>query len=306
MRGKGFAAAVLFALACLTSGGCMVTSSKYDMKSREADTLRDAYAAANKEKSALETKNEALSRQLSDEKETSASLSAKVRNQEEEIRRLSEELATARKSYEGTRITREQFITELLEKEKATGKRIQDLGEKAQSCEASLGALRKEASAREAELASLRKEVRKPDESEALRRERDILAGRVERLTEERKLEEKRRDERFAALSESLRSASPEVSVTTLGPALLVEIPEKALVAKSKGSLSGEGRKIAGEVGKAAAEFPGASVVLRAGGKKLAEELRDALVDGTKIPPERIFLKAGDREKSAELMLLVP
>lgn len=303
---KRFLAAAPVFLACLAASGCMVTSSKYEIKTREADTLRDAFAAVSKEKTVLESRNEAQNKQIADQKEAVASLSARVRNQEEELRRASEELAAARKNYEGTRITREQFINELLEKEKATGKRIQELNGKAQACELSLDSVRKEAAVREAELAGLRRSVVDPGESEAMKRERDILVGRLERLTGERRQEDKRRDERLAALAESIGKISAEVVLTPLGPAMHVHIPDKTLLAKGKTSLSDAGREIVAEVGKAAAEFPSSSILLSAGGKGTAEEIRDSLVNGAKIPPGRILLKPGDREKGAELTLLIP
>jgi hypothetical protein len=270
----------------------MVASSKYEIKTKEADALRDAVAAANKEKTVLEARNEALQKQLADGKDAEAALAERVQAQEGEIRRMSEELASARKNYEGTRITREQFISELLEKEKTTGKRIQDLGERAQACEQALENLRKESAAR--------------GDNEALKRERDILLGRVERLTEERKQEEKRRDDRFAALSEAIGKTARDVSVTSLGPALRVVIPEKVLSAKGKSTLSEGGKKTIALVGKAAAEFPTASIILSAGGKKIAGEVRAVLAEAGKIPGERIPVKLYDNEKGAELLLLVP
>lgn len=284
----------------------MVTSSKYEIKTREADTLRDALASASKEKSVLETRTDALKKQLSDEKETGLSQASRIRTLEEDNRRVNEELAAARKNYEGTRITREQFINELLEKEKATGKRVQELGARAQDCELSLESLRKESSAREAELAELRKKAEKPGETDALRRERDILLGRVERLTEERVQETKRRDDRFGALAESIGRISAEVPHAVLGPGLWVHIPEKILVPKGKNSLSDAGQKIVSEVGEAAGEFPGSSLLLTSGAKRIEEEIRGLLVEKKKIPPERILFRPGDREKGAELMLLVP
>jgi len=265
----------------------MVTSSRYDIKTKEADTLRDAVAAANKERSVLEAKNEALQKQIADGKDAEAGLTARVQAQEAEIRQISEELAAARKNYEGTRITREQFISELLEKEKATGKRIQELSARAQACE---DPLRNE----------------KPGDNEALKRERDTLLGRVERLTDERRQEEKRRDDRFAALTEAIGNVSRSVSVTPLGPALSVALPENALFAKGKTTLSEGARKIIAELGKAAAEFPTASILLSTGGKKLGGEIRAALVHPGKIPKERILLKVREKEKGAELLLLVP
>jgi DNA repair exonuclease SbcCD ATPase subunit len=284
----------------------MVASSKYEIKTREADALRDAVASANKEKTVLEARNEALQKQLADARDAEAALAARVQTQEREIQRMSEELASARKNYEGTRITREQFISELLEKEKATGKRIQDLSARAQACEQALENLRKEAAARDSELAELAKNAGKPADNEALKRERDILLGRVERLTEERRQEDKRRDDRFAALSEAIGKASRDVTVTSLGPALRVVLPEKVLSAKGKTTLTEGGKKTIALVGKAAAEFPTASILVSAGGKKIAGEIRAALADAGKIPAERIPVKLYEKEKGAELLLLVP
>ncbi len=268
----------------------MVTSSRYETKTKEADTLRDAVASANKEKAVLQARNEALQKQLSDVKEAEASLSARVQAQEAEISRFVEENASARKNYEGTRITREQFISELLEKEKATGKRIQELNARAQVCEASLESLRNE----------------KPGDNEALIRERDILLGRVERLTEEHRQEEKRREDRFAALAEAIGKVSRDISVTPLGPAFNVVLPEKVLFVKGKTTLSKGGKKVIAEVGNAAAEFPTASILLSTGRKKLAEEIRATLASPGKIPVERILLKFNEMEKGAELLLLIP
>jgi hypothetical protein len=291
VSGKLVLAAVSILASCLAAGGCMVTSSKYEMKTREADTLRDAVASANKEKTVLQARNEALQKQLADAREAEAELSARVQAQEADLNRFSEEIASARRNYEGTRITREQFISELLEKEKSTGKRIQELSLRAQACES--------------ELAGLRNGTGKPGEHEELKRERDTLLGRVERLTEEHKLEEKRRDERFAALAESIRGMSRNVTVASLGPSLSVDLPENMLVQKGKTNLSEGGRKVIAEVGKAAAEFPSASIIIT-GGKKLAGDIRAALANAGKVPPERILTKLREKEKGAELLLLVP
>jgi flagellar motor protein MotB len=283
----------------------MVTSSKYEMKTKEADALRDAVAGANKERTVLEARIEALQKQLSDEKDAGAALSARVQAQDAELRRTSEELASARKSYEGTRITREQFISELLEKEKSTGKRIQDLNARAQSCEQSLDILRKESAARDAELADLKKSMASGGYEE-LKRERDILLGRVERLTEEHRHEDKRRDERFASLIESIGKVSRDATVTPLGPALRVALPDKLLSAKGKSGLSQGGRKIVEEVGKAAAEFPSSSILMSIGGKKIAAEIRSVIAASAKIPLDRIIYGPREHEKGAELLLLVP
>ncbi|MBI5576086.1 MAG: hypothetical protein HY896_06940 [Deltaproteobacteria bacterium] len=306
VRGNRLRATALLFPLLLAAGGCMVTSSRYEMKTREADTLRDALAAANKEKTVLDARAEALQAQLAAEKEEAASLSSRVRTREEEARKLNEELASARKNYEGTRITREQFISELLEKEKATGKRIQEMNAKTQSCEQALEALKKESAARNAELAELRKKTEKPQEEEAIRRERDILLGRVERLTEERKIEEKRRETRFAALKESIEKISPGVKVTPLGPSLDIYLPVNVLFSKGKAGLSDGCRKVLAEAGKAAAEFAGSSFLVSTGAKKTGEDIRAALEGTAKITADRILLKLIEKEKGAELLLLVP
>jgi flagellar motor protein MotB len=284
----------------------MVASSKYEMKTKEADALRDAIAGVNKEKTVLEARNEALQKQLADEQEANAAFSARVKAQEAELQRFNEELASARKSYEGTRITREQFISELLEKEKATGKRIQDLSARALTCEAALEHLRRDSPVGNAESADLKKDNGAPGDYEELKRERDILLGRVERLTEEHKQENRRRDDRFAALTEAIGKVSRDASVTPLGPALRVELPDKLLTAKGKSQLSPGGKKIAEEVGKAAAEFPTSSILLTMGGKKVAAEIRSVMAAAGKLPPARILYKPRGPEKGAELLLLVP
>ncbi|MGE5753235.1 MAG: hypothetical protein ACM319_06295 [Deltaproteobacteria bacterium] len=284
----------------------MVTSSKYEMKTKEADALRDAIAGVNKEKTVLEARNEALQKQLVDLQQAEAALSARLKAQEAELQRSNEELASARKNYEGTRITREQFISELLEKEKATGKRIQELNARAQTCEAALENLRKNASSGNAESTDPEKHDGAPGDYEELKRERDILLGRVERLTEEHKQENRRRDDRFAALTESIGKVSRDVSVTPLGPALRVEMPDKLLTAKGKSQLTPGGKKIAEEVGKAAAEFPRSSILLSMGGKKIAAEIRSVMAAAGKLPPARIVYKPRGQEKGAELLLLVP
>ena len=306
MRGNQLISTACLLLLALAAGGCMVASSKYDVKTREADTLRDALANTNKEKSVLEARTDALQTQLSGEKEEVTALSARVRTQEEEIRRINEELASARKNYEGTRITREQFITELLEKEKTTGKRIQELNERAQTCEQALEAHGKESASKETELGDLRKKVEKPQETDALRRERDILLGRVERLSEERTQEEKRREDRFAALVEYLSKASADIKTATLGPTLRIYLPEKILFLKGKAALSDGGRKVLGEVGKAASEFSAASILLSTGGKKTAEEISTFLTGQAKIPADRILPKYIEKERGAEILLLIP
>ncbi len=304
---KGFRAVTAFlALSCV-AGGCLVTGTTYETKIREADALREALAAASKEKSQVSTQAEALRKQLSDEKETSAGLSTRLKTQDEDIRRMSDELASARKNYEGTRITREQLISELLEKEKATGKRIQDLSVKGQGFEAQVDRLRKEAAEREILVAELRRKAETTPDATALRRERDILLGRVERLTEERGQEEKRRNERLAALAEAAGKAAPGVTASPLGPALRIVVPDRLLFrASGKGEISDPLKAVIAEVGKAAGDLPSSSVIVAAPGSKIAEDILAALVGTAGLRRERVVVNTGGRDKGAELLLLAP
>ncbi|MGE5664635.1 MAG: hypothetical protein ACM31I_09930 [Deltaproteobacteria bacterium] len=307
MSFKGLrAAASVIALSGIACG-CLVTGTTYETKSREADALREALAAASKEKNQFAAQAEALRKQLSDEKENAAALSARGAAQDQDIRRMSDELASARKNYEGTRITREQLISELLEKEKATGKRIQDLSVKGQALEAEVEKLRKEAADREVLVADLRRKAETTPEAASLRKERDILLGRVERLTDERSQEAKRRDDRLAALAEAAGSAAPGVTVASLGPALRIVVPERLLGRPSgTGDLPGPLKALIAEIGKAAGDLPSASVIVAAPAPKTAEEIQAALVGAGRFAPGRVLVNAGGRDKGAELLLLAP
>jgi hypothetical protein len=300
-------AAVVSALALLLgSGGCMVRGSKYDARTREVDTLRDAMAIANREKTVLEARIEALEHQLADEEERSARLADEIREQEEAIRKLKEELASARRNYEGTRITREQLVAELLEKEKASGKRIQELSMKAAQHAAEEEKLRREADRRDAELAELKARLGSPAEADALRRERDILQGRVGRLMEERRVEDKRLGERFAAVAQYLEGMEAGIRTVTVGRTLRIIIPDEILVTGGNTELSDACRKAVLTVGRTAGEFPAASVVLFAGTRGLADALKTLLIrDGT-VPEDRIATTVRESGRGAELLLLVP
>ncbi len=288
------------------AGGCLVSGTTYEAKTREADALRDALAATSKEKSQVAAQAEALRKQLSDEKETAAGLSARLKTQDEELRRMSDELASARRNYEGTRITREELISELLEKEKATGKRIQELSAKSQALEAEVDRLRKEAAGREALVAELRQKAETTPDADDLRKERDILLGRVERLTDERAQEEKRRDQRLAALAKAAGKAAPGVTASPLGPALRIVVPERLLPRPSgKGDLSDPLKALIAEIRKAAVELPSASVIVAAPATKIAAEIQAALVGASGLPRERVLV-GGVRDKGAELLLLAP
>jgi len=54
--------------ALLSCAGCIVTASTYDAKVREVETLRDAYASTNREKSRLAGEVETLSKQVAGQK----------------------------------------------------------------------------------------------------------------------------------------------------------------------------------------------------------------------------------------------
>ncbi|MGE5190246.1 MAG: hypothetical protein ACM3NF_09335 [Gemmatimonadota bacterium] len=304
---KGLRAAMSVLALSVLACGCLVTGSTYEAKTREADSLREAVAATSKEKSQLAARAEALEKELSDEKETSAGLAARVKAQDEDIRRLSDELATARKSYEGTRITREQLISELLEKEKATGKRIQDLSLKGQFLEAEVEKLRKEAAEREILVADLRRKAETTPDAAALKKERDILLGRVERLTDERSQERKRRDDRLAALAEAAGKTAPGASVAALGPALRIAVPERIVARRSKaGDLPEPLKALVAEIGKAAGELPSASVIVAAPAQKTAEAIRAALLGAGGLAPERVVVNADGRDRVTELLVLAP
>jgi hypothetical protein len=307
LHGTGLRALAPLLALCLAAGGCVVASSRFEVKARETETLRDALASVNKEKSALEARNEALEKRLADEAASARLCAARVQKHEEETRKLRERLDETGRLYEGSRITREQLIAELLEKEKASGKRIQELSARAQICETEGQTLRAEAAALRHEAAELREKMKEAPDQIALQVERDILLGRVERLTEERTLAEKRRDDRFAALARDVAALSPEVTATFLGPALRLMLPGRVLTEKGKPGVSAAGRAVVGAVGKAASEFPTSSVIVTATGKPAADEILALLTGEANLPAGRVLAAAGGREKgAAELVLLVP
>jgi hypothetical protein len=283
-----FVALAAAAVLLFAGSGCIVTGTTYEMKAKEADSLRDAMASLNREKGKLAEENATLAKQVATCKESEASLSARLAEKEESLKRLSGDLAAARQIYEGSRDTREQFIDELLEKEKTTGKRLQELSARVERDERELELLRREAAARELES-----------------RERDILAGRLERLQEERRETATRRDERLAALSASLGNLSREVSVSPMGPALRVVVPEKLVVRDRDGSLTELGAALVSQLAAAAADLPSSSLVVIAGGKASAETLRKAAARD-KVPQERLFSLVRAKEPRAELLLVAP
>ena len=283
-----FAALVAAAVLLFAGPGCIVTGTAYEMKAKEADSLREAMASLSRDKGKLAEENAALAKQVAAGKETEAALSARLAEKDESMKRLSEDLAAARQTYEGSRDTRERFIDELLENEKATGRRLQELSARAERDERELERLRQEAAAREPES-----------------RERDILAGRVERLQEERSEAATRRDERLSALSVSLGKLSREVSVSPMGPALRVAVPEKLVVTDRGVGLTELGAELVSQLAAAAADLPSSSLVVITGGKTSAETLRKAAARG-KAPEERLFSHVREKELQAELLLIAP
>ena len=306
MRTKGFWMVVPLVVFALGAGGCLVTTSKYEAKTKEADTLRDALASASKERNALEARNEAIRKQLSDEEKGNMVLSSRNRELEEELGNVKEELASIAGKYEGTRITREELISELLEKEKATGKRIQELGAMAQQCDMEREKLRREAIARQAAISALEKRVAETADGETLRRERDILLGRVERMKEERLQGARRRDLRFAELAKTFSGISSQIEALPVGPVMVVRVPDTVLFRKGKSTVSSAGNKVIREVGKTATEFPAAAIIVTAGGKSKAEEIRTLLTKAHSLPGERVYTDAGSGDRVTELLLVIP
>lgn len=290
----------------LGTGGCVVTTAKYEAKTREADSLRDALASASKEKNSLEARNEAIGKQLSEEEERNTALSSRNRELEEDLGNVKEELASIAGKYEGTRITREELISELLEKEKATGKRIQELGATAQRCEMERERLQKEAVERQDTISALEKRVAETADRETLGRERDILLGRIERIKEERLQEARRRDLRFAELAKAFSGISSRIESVRVGPAMVVRVPDTVLFLKGKSSVSIAGKKVVREMGNTATEFPAAAIIVTTGEKSKAEEIRTLLTKTHSLPREQVYADAGSGTRVTELLLVIP
>ena len=153
--------------ALLSCGDCIVATSAYDAKVREVEALRDAYASSNRESSRLAAEVEALSRQVKSEKTAGEALADRLREREESQKRTSGQLDALRKAYEGSRLTWEQFIDELLGKEKATGMRLQELSSRADACAEELAREKKESADRDRELAELLKKTGTKEEPAA-------------------------------------------------------------------------------------------------------------------------------------------
>lgn len=291
----------------LATGGCVVGTQRFEAKVREADALRDALASVNRENTILDARTEALTRALAEEREASEQCAARAREREEELRKLREDYEAASRNYEGTRITREQFITELLEKEKASGKRIQEWNNRALACEAERETLRANSASMKGTIAELEQRVEETADAIALRMERDILVGRVERLTEEKRVAEREREARFATLSRELSAISTEVEASPSGPVMRLRIPGKLLREPGSRELSKAADQVLRAVAASAAAFPTASIVVTAEEPETAESIRALLAREKNLSGERIRLSPGGKEKrAAELLLIVP
>lgn len=311
---KLFRSLVIPAALSVLASGCLVATSRFEEKVAESDNLRDALAAASKDRTALAARNEALQKQLSDTKETAENCAIKARSQEAELSRLTGELSNAKRSYEGTRITREELITELMEKEKATGRRIQDLTGRAQTCDAECERLKKEIerttreiAARDAQIAEIQERLKKAEGDDGLRRERDILLGRIERLTEDRKDELKRREARFEAAVGAIRAAAPAVSASASGPVLHVALPEKSVFKAGGQELSDAGKAAAAETAVTLAEFPEARAIVNAHPEgKAMKAVVSEIVDAGKAPAERVIAGTREKDGGVDLLVIVP
>ena len=73
--------------ALLSCSRCIVTTSAYDAKVREVETLRDAYASSNREASRLAGEVEALSKEVAGQKAAFERLSTRAKACEEDAAR---------------------------------------------------------------------------------------------------------------------------------------------------------------------------------------------------------------------------
>jgi hypothetical protein len=262
------------------------------MKSKETDSLRDALASLNREKTKLAEENAALSRQVAAGKEAGEALSAQVKEMDESLKRLGEGMTGSRRKPETGRASREQLIDELLEGERATGRRMQELSVRAEGCEKSLEQAGRDAAAREREIEEMRNKL-------------SIFAGRVERIQEEGRQDMLQRDEKFSRLSSSLVEVSPEIGITPVGPALRIVVPENLIVGERGGKLTKKGAAIISQLSGAVSELPSASLLIITGGKAASDTVRAAAAAGGKIPGERLMSHVREKGRTAEFLLIV-
>ena len=105
-----FAAFVAAAALLFAGTGCIVTGATYEMKAKEADSLREAMASLNRDKGKLAEENATLAKEVAAGRETGAALSARLAEKDEALKRLSEELAACRKMCEEGREPRSERL----------------------------------------------------------------------------------------------------------------------------------------------------------------------------------------------------
>lgn len=131
----------------LSGPGCIVTTSSYEVKAREADALREALGSMNREMAKLAAENAALSAEVASCRKTEAALSGQAREKEEALLRLRDGTPAPPGATAADPVPREQFIDELLDREMAAGKRFQELNERTERCERELERMRRGAAA---------------------------------------------------------------------------------------------------------------------------------------------------------------
>ena len=267
--------------------------------------MRDALASLNRDKAKLAEENAKLSKQVASIKDAEAALSSQVKEMEASLKRLGEAMPDSRPAFNGNRITRERFIEELLEREKATGRRLQELSARNEGYEQDLERMRRESAARDREVSELKEKLSiLVPRGEQLQGERNILSGRVERLQEEQRNTLRLRDEKLARLAADLGKVSPEIDVTPLGPALRIVMPERLVVRGSSGKLTKMGTAIVSKVSGAVSDLPSASLLVIAGGQAVAETVRSAASSTGRIPKERLLSHVRDKDRTAEFLLI--
>lgn len=287
MRRFLFAVPAVFLL--LSGAGCIVTRSAYETKSKETDSLRSALASLNREKANLAEENTALSKQLSAGKEAEAALAAQVKEMDESLKRLGEGMTGSPRKYETGRLGRERLVDELLEGERAAGRKVQELTARAESCDRELAEARKAGAEREREISEL--EYRSA-----------ILSGRIERVREETRDPSMRMDEKLRRLSAGLAEISPEIGVIPVGTSLRIVVPEKLLLGERNGKLTKTGSAIVSKISGTVAEMPASSLLVVTGGKASAETVK-AAVSGGGVPKERLHSRVREKGRAAEFLL---
>src|SRR4030067_720036 len=122
-------------------------------------------------------------------------------------------------------------------------------------------------------------------------------------MEEERDQERRRRDVRFAELATTFSGISSRIAVAPVGPSMRVLVPDQVLFRKGKSTLTDAGKKVIGEMGKTASEFPAAAVIITAAGKAQADEIRSALTKGHSVPPGRVLGDPGSRGRGTGMRL---